>query len=610
MLVRSVTACVSFLPAGFFVRGEAFGFFLAELLAFRQVSPPSLTPTSTSEASTVTPSRMPGRASSELAWSLRPAFPWLLPSTACARQGRFDGGTPLGLHLIVSCFVLTIAITYQATMLRRLRLGCFDGRILFRCQPSITGLRSIHHVAKSVSHSSLPSDSPPATIKDPSWVMLNSHGGSSIGTGDDSSVADPNTIAESRTSTGLSLRVSFAPAPPASSFLYYDWTESSPDDEEEEDEEEEEEDEEDDEEEDDNRTTITTTRTCILRRGENDLRVVHIQVKYDRDARRDMAQFCVLCHGTSEWELNEPVNYTSGFYLCDMADVASPRVRQVPLPPDVSRDDDDYYDDNLDDDIFSVKFSKSMGAAGSNAVRSMIHGKRIIICWQSFSAADDRRQPPPPLLSGPSSPPPAATPTSSSPPGLLPLPPPHYFIAFAVVESQGEAAVLVAAAVEEGQGEAAAREATVVEEGPREEVAWSCGGEGGPSCRPVPPPLSPPSSPPPAATSTSSSPLGLLPPPPPHLFIAFAAMESQGEAAVLVAAAVEEGQGEAAAREAMAVEEGQGKVEVRGAVVLEGLVRWWDVELWWRRRGKVTAKIQTNSNIYARWFGPEQPINS
>lgn len=47
--------------------------------------------------------------------------------------------------------------------------------------------------------------------------------------------------------------------------------------------------------------------TGILRRGENDLRVVHIQVKYDRDARRDMAQFCVLCHGTSEWELNEPV---------------------------------------------------------------------------------------------------------------------------------------------------------------------------------------------------------------------------------------------------------------------------------------------------------------
>lgn len=59
-------------------------------------------------------------------------------------------------------------------MLRSLGLGCFDGRILFRWRPSIAGLRSIHHNA-SDGHRSDPSDSPPATKKDPSWVMLNSY---------------------------------------------------------------------------------------------------------------------------------------------------------------------------------------------------------------------------------------------------------------------------------------------------------------------------------------------------------------------------------------------------------------------------------------------------
>lgn len=47
--------------------------------------------------------------------------------------------------------------------------------------------------------------------------------------------------------------------------------------------------------------------TGLLRRGENDLRVVHIRLKYDPDARWDTAEFCVLRHGTVPWELKEPV---------------------------------------------------------------------------------------------------------------------------------------------------------------------------------------------------------------------------------------------------------------------------------------------------------------
>jgi hypothetical protein len=54
-----------------------------------------------------------------------------------------------------------------------------------------------------------------------SWLMLNINGCRA----DDSFVADARTVAECRTSKGRPLRVSFGPraAPPASSFLYFDF---------------------------------------------------------------------------------------------------------------------------------------------------------------------------------------------------------------------------------------------------------------------------------------------------------------------------------------------------------------------------------------------------
>jgi hypothetical protein len=111
----------------------------------------------------------------------------------------------------------------------------------------------------------------------------------------------------------------------------------------------------------------------LLRRGENDLLVVHVDLWYDRDAEWQKAVFCVLRPGMRRWELMEPVPlfqrgygmcwssprnvicvgdrflcciwYSSSFLLCDMADEASPKVRYVVLPPEVWRCR--YGDDNF-----------------------------------------------------------------------------------------------------------------------------------------------------------------------------------------------------------------------------------------------------------------------
>ncbi|TVU26519.1 hypothetical protein EJB05_29069, partial [Eragrostis curvula] len=65
-----------------------------------------------------------------------------------------------------------------------------------------------------------PSGSPPAAEDPPSWVMLNCNGCRR----DESSVTDPKTMAESPTSIGRPFRVSLGLAkPPASSILYYEW---------------------------------------------------------------------------------------------------------------------------------------------------------------------------------------------------------------------------------------------------------------------------------------------------------------------------------------------------------------------------------------------------
>ncbi|CAD6257954.1 unnamed protein product [Miscanthus lutarioriparius] len=64
------------------------------------------------------------------------------------------------------------------------------------------------------------------------------------------------------------------------------------------------------------------------------------------------------------------VDCKNGFFLCDMADEARPKVRYVPVPAEVSRccssDDHDDYDDK---DLFPLKYTKKMGAAGASRVR-------------------------------------------------------------------------------------------------------------------------------------------------------------------------------------------------------------------------------------------------
>nr|CAB3491062.1 unnamed protein product [Digitaria exilis] len=82
-----------------------------------------------------------------------------------------------------------------------------------------------------------------------------------------------------------------------------------------------------------------------------------------------MAEFCLLRHGTRQWELKEPVPmiiHDEGsterprFLLCDMGDEESPKVRYVPLPPGVCWDPKEYDDGN-------PKYSMNMGAAGAGA---------------------------------------------------------------------------------------------------------------------------------------------------------------------------------------------------------------------------------------------------
>ncbi|CAL4982176.1 unnamed protein product [Urochloa decumbens] len=301
--------------------------------------------------------------------------------------------------------------------------------------------RSIHHVPSSGRREEPSvSPAPAAAAKDPAggWMMLNSYG--AIRTAD-TSVADPNTVAEAHTSSGWHLQVFFGHVPPpASSFVYYNLQDTNPG------------------ElyvsvlavhgdsvllevssgsEDEHflyragsaarppslallpaRDFLTKSEnvfvpyihppiqpwlhacsTGLVRRGDGtDDLLVQLQFMFDREAQRDVAELCVLHLGTPHWDLLEPVpivtdqdvenchwlsrggnhndtaisvadrficlaGYKKGFYLCDMADEASPKVRLVPLPPEVmSRCGHDSDDDDR-------KFSKNMGAAGSSSVR-------------------------------------------------------------------------------------------------------------------------------------------------------------------------------------------------------------------------------------------------
>ncbi|PVH33727.1 LOW QUALITY PROTEIN: hypothetical protein PAHAL_8G055000 [Panicum hallii] len=264
---------------------------------------------------------------------------------------------------------------------------------------------------------------------------------------DASFVADARTVAYARTSKGHHLRVSLGRAPPpASSFVYYDFPDTAPGVEEEDDDVDErdkddgvDDDDECDEDDDDDECEMSNQRcpygfedehflyragaaagspsmsllpdrdfprqseqvcepymsppirpivhsgtTALLRRGDGDVLLVQLHCKYDRDARRDTAEFCLLRRGAPRWELKEPVpivvhddggskggveqlrgrctntivpvgdrflcwvKYESGFLLCDMADDALPKVRYTPLPAGVIWDPKNYGDDKDD----------------------------------------------------------------------------------------------------------------------------------------------------------------------------------------------------------------------------------------------------------------------
>ena len=101
------------------------------------------------------------------------------------------------------------------------------------------------------------------------------------------------------------------------------------------------------------RPRLYSGSTGLLRRGENDLLVVQVDLWYDLDGRQKMVEFCVLRTGTGtdmrQWELMEPVpilqdddnevapvegnavipvsdrylcwvDCKNGFFLCDMVD--------------------------------------------------------------------------------------------------------------------------------------------------------------------------------------------------------------------------------------------------------------------------------------------------
>ncbi|KAL6870780.1 hypothetical protein ACP4OV_014628 [Aristida adscensionis] len=120
-------------------------------------------------------------------------------------------------------------------LLQRLALGGFDrfGRLARR---RAIGLRSIHvlpcggHTETPANPAAASSASSPATAAaaagvGPRWTMLSQHGRRS------DSVAGSRTMAQSWTSTGRPFRVSAdIAAPPASSFLLYDWAGGAPGD--------------------------------------------------------------------------------------------------------------------------------------------------------------------------------------------------------------------------------------------------------------------------------------------------------------------------------------------------------------------------------------------
>ncbi|CAN6362433.1 unnamed protein product [Urochloa humidicola] len=104
-------------------------------------------------------------------------------------------------------------------LLRRLGKRCLDrfSFSLISRRPS-NGLRPVDPI---------PTTSPAATNKDTSWVMLNRL--VCRMDDNDSAAADGKTVVQSRTRTGLQLRVALGLVPPpASSFLYYDWVNGAP----------------------------------------------------------------------------------------------------------------------------------------------------------------------------------------------------------------------------------------------------------------------------------------------------------------------------------------------------------------------------------------------
>ncbi|CAL4982209.1 unnamed protein product [Urochloa decumbens] len=136
--------------------------------------------------------------------------------------------------------------------------------------------------------------------------------------------------------------------------------------------------------------------TGILQRGDDGLLVARIELLIEDDERRRMAHLNVLRPGMSQWEHKRlvPVVHEEGeetmgplcgpnmaipvgdrflcwvgdhssFILCDMANVASPKLRHVPLPGMPC--DPDYYSD--DHDLRPLRDSVNMGAAGPGAVR-------------------------------------------------------------------------------------------------------------------------------------------------------------------------------------------------------------------------------------------------
>ena len=115
-------------------------------------------------------------------------------------------------------------------MLSRIPVHSFSALSLITCRASIAQRPIIsQYFAPACSHRRVLSDSPAATAaaEDWRWVMLSSYG---CYRPDDSSFVadDANTVAESRTSKGRRVCVSFiGAAPPSSNYLYYDFPESA-----------------------------------------------------------------------------------------------------------------------------------------------------------------------------------------------------------------------------------------------------------------------------------------------------------------------------------------------------------------------------------------------